>query len=234
MVEQVGGTYRLLVRSPYNTQGWRPVVAAGLAWVAGLLDGGAVQAGASPRRADQESSVACTIAKSNDVTLAGSIALEPDPALPPRLLAAAIDLWSACANYGAGFPRLVPGAAGSRVIRIEHAAELEGRRCGSFAASTIRLHSMARDSGRLVPCAPTDRILAHEIGHALGLADAPPLESCRDHIMAQAFQPRDGRRRVQPSECQVVGQHWLTPEEHDAQERLVTDWSGELSAEEVP
>src|SRR6185436_15320606 len=109
MVEQVGGTYRLLVRSPYNTQGWRPVVVASLAWVAGLLDAGSVQAGQSSRRALEESSVACTVATSNDITLAGSIALEPDPGLPPRLLAAAIDLWSACANYGAGFPRLVPG-----------------------------------------------------------------------------------------------------------------------------
>ena len=149
-------------------------------------------------------------------------------------LAAAIDLWSACANYGEGFPRLVAGTDGNRVIRIEPVADVDGSRCGSFIASTIRLHATARSSGRLLPCTPIDRVLAHEIGHALGLADAPPLESCRDHIMAPAFHPRDAGRFVRPSECQAVGQHWLTPEEHDTQERLIIQWSGASAAEEVP
>jgi hypothetical protein len=174
------------------------------------------------------------VAKSSETTLAGTIALEPDPTLPPALVEAAIDLWTACANYGSGFPRLVTGTLGSRVIRIEPVSRIEGSRCGSFAASTIRLHATARDGARVVPCTPSDRILAHEIGHALGLADAPPIESCRNHIMAPAFHPRDAARLVQPSECQAVGQHWLTPEEHDVQEHLVTQWSGALAAEEVP
>lgn len=168
---------------------------------------------------------ACTVAKSSSTTLAGTIALEADPALPPHLLAAAIELWSACANYGSGFPRLVAGADGTRVIRIEPANGTEGRRCGSFAASTIRLYGVARWSDRVMPCLPLERILAHEIGHALGLADAPALPSCRDHIMAPVFESRDVGRRVQPSECQAVGQHWLTPEEMNAQERLVDEWT---------
>ena len=231
MVEQSAGTYRLLVRSPYNTHGWRPVVAAALAWASGLLEAGAAQAG--PSRREAGSGVACTVAKSSDTTLAGTIALEPDPDLPPDLVEAAIELWTACANYGSGFPRLVAGTRGSRVIRIEPASRVEGNRCGSFAASTIRLHAVARDGARVVPCTPPDRVLAHEIGHALGLADAPAVESCRDHIMAPAFHPRDGGRLVQPSECQAVGQHWLTPEEHDVQERLVTQWSGAARAAEV-
>jgi hypothetical protein len=150
------------------------------------------------------------------------------------LLEAAIDLWTTCANYGSGFPRLVTGTRGNRVIRIESASRVEGNRCGSFAANTIRLHAVARDGARVVPCSPSDRVLAHEIGHALGLADAPPVESCRDHIMAPAFHPRDAGRLVKPSECQAVGQRWLTPEEHDAQERLIIQWSGTIAAEEVP
>jgi hypothetical protein len=231
MVEQVAGTSPLLDRSPYNTHCRRPVAAAALAWAAGLLAAGPMRAATT---ADApEAKVACTVAKSSGINLAESIALEPDPTVSPRLLTAAIELWSACSNYGSSFPRLVAGARGSRVIRVEAAPRLAGRRCGSFAANTIRLHMVARNGPRLVPCTPSVRILAHEIGHALGLADAPPSPSCRDHIMAQADQSQVGGRRVQAGECQVVGQHWLTPEEHDVQERLVTQWNREVSNEEV-
>jgi hypothetical protein len=176
----------------------------------------------------------CTVTKGTDTTLGETIALEPGPAVPPRLVEAAIELWAACANYGTGFPRLVRSDSGSRVIRVERAAAPVGTRCGAFAASTIQIHGIARDGARAVPCAAPERILAHEIGHALGLADAPPVPWCRDHIMAQAFAVHDSGRRVQPAECQAVGQRWLTVEEHELQRRLVTDWTGEPSTEERP
>jgi hypothetical protein len=176
----------------------------------------------------------CTVAKSVGTTLAGTIALETDPGLPPRVVASAIALWSACANYGSGFPRLVAGTLGTRVIRVEPVSTPQGRRCGSFEASTIRLYPVALEDGRPVPCLPPDRILAHEIGHALGLADAPARSECRDHIMAQSFEPHAPGRRVQPSECQAVGQHWLTPDELRDQERVVTEWSERPSVQEDP
>jgi hypothetical protein len=175
---------------------------------------------------------ACTVPRSDGTTLAGTIALETDAAVPTRLVAAAIALWSSCANYGSGFPRLVAGTEGTRVIRIEAASTVEGRRCGSFNASTILLYPLASEQGRPVPCLPPERILAHEIGHALGLADAPARPECREHIMAQTFEAHDAARRVQPSECQAVGQHWLTPDEEKAQERVVTEWSERPSSEE--
>jgi hypothetical protein len=167
----------------------------------------------------------CTVPKPGGFTLADSIALAAGPGLPRRVLDAAIELWAACANYGSSFPRLVQGTSGSRVIQIESATAPVGNRCGSFSASSIRLHGVARAGGRTVFCDAPVRILAHEIGHALGLADAPDGEVCRDHIMAHTFHGPEQRRRVQPSECQAVGQRWLTPAEHEVVDRLVNQWN---------
>jgi hypothetical protein len=80
VVEQSAGTYRLLVRSPYNTHGWRPVVAAALAWAAGVLEAGAAQAG--PSRREAASGVACTVAKSSESQItqwSGALAAEEVP-----------------------------------------------------------------------------------------------------------------------------------------------------------
>lgn len=237
MVEKAAGTFSRPGiaggHAPGNTSCRRPVAAAAcVAWVAAALAADALRAGVF--RGSSQSAGTCTATKSQGMALGEAIGIEAAPGLPRRLVADAIALWSACANYGAGFPRLVAGSHGSRVIRVEQVRGVEGRRCGSFTANTIRVHAFARDGDRLVPCQSAERILAHEIGHALGLADAPDLPGCRGYIMAGAFDPRGGGRRVHPSECQVVGQRWLTPEEHQVQELLVREWGGDVAPEEVP
>jgi hypothetical protein len=47
------------------------------------------------------------------------------------------------------------------------------------------------------------RGLAHELGHVLGLLDAPDEHECRAAIMA-AFNPNGPARSVTPMECAAV------------------------------
>ena len=58
----------------------------------------------------------------------------------------------------------------------------------------------------MVACGALGQNLMHELGHALGLADAPP--SCDSFAMAKLNPRNVFHRRVRPVECQLVEARW--------------------------
>lgn len=56
--------------------------------------------------------------------------------------------------------------------------------------------------------------LAHEIGHALGLGDAPVGTQCQFYIMAWINGTNTYSRSVQPEECSMVDTKWIGPGEN--------------------
>jgi len=156
----------------------------------------------------------CSAAKSGAL-LAEAIGLEADASLPAGVLDAAVASWRGCPNAGTGFPEFAAAARGRSVVRVRYVASnsQEGR-CGYFAGAEIVLFASARDRyGRAVPCGSLATNLAHELGHVLGLSDAPATAACRQYVMS-GDDSRPGReRRVQPEECAAADARWLTPVE---------------------
>jgi len=156
----------------------------------------------------------CSAAKPGAL-LAEAIGLEADASLPAGVLDAALASWRGCPNAGTGFPAFAAAARGRSVVRVRYvAANSQEGRCGYFAGAEIVLFASARDRyGRAVPCGSLATNLAHELGHVLGLVDAPAISRCRQYVMS-GDDSRPGRERwVQPEECVAADARWLTPAE---------------------
>jgi hypothetical protein len=140
-----------------------------------------------------------------------------DPALGP-VAEEAVRSWSRCRNYGTGFPAFRVGERGTRTIKVRYVRGSDGmsRTCGVFRGGTITLYATTvGPRGRRLPCGALEDNLAHELGHVLGLKDCPDLRSCDFHVMAYIDLGINRKGRVvQPEECQLVGQRWLTSVEH--------------------
>lgn len=79
--------------------------------------------------------------------------------------------------------------------------------CGRFAGRTITLFARTRtDAGSVVGCGSLEQNLMHELGHFLGLADAPA--ACDSFAMAKLNPRNVFHRRVQPVECRLVDRRW--------------------------
>ena len=170
--------------------------------------------GAALLAAGASAEASCSTAKSGEL-LAEAIDVEADSSLPPGVLDAALTAWRACPNAGTGFPVLGGAARERSGVRVRYVAgNSQQGRCGYFGGGEIVLFASARDRfGRAVPCGAPATNLAHELGHVLGLADAPADPRCRQFVMS-GDDPRPGReRRVQPEECAAADAHWLTPAE---------------------
>jgi hypothetical protein len=147
--------------------------------------------------------------------LASAIGIEADPSLPPGVLEAALASWRHCPTAGTGFPEFTAPVASRSAVRVRYVAGNSGElRCGTFAGEEIVLFASAVDRARHpVPCGSLAENLAHELGHVLGLLDAPAVASCRTFIMAPAdFRPGHARQ-VQPQECAAADSHWRTESE---------------------
>jgi hypothetical protein len=158
--------------------------------------------------------VDCAVAKPGEL-LAAAIGVEADASVPAGVLEAALGAWRGCPTAGTGFPEFTAAARERSVIRVRYVAgNSRETRCGFFSGSEIVLFASAVDRlGRAVPCGSPAANLAHELGHALGLGDAPADPRCRQYIMS-ADDPRPGRQRsVQSQECAAADAHWLTPSE---------------------
>ena len=157
----------------------------------------------------------CTTLQKPNVAMASTIGLVGGAQLPPAALAAAIQAWGTCANYGTGFPSLLMGDTGTRTVAIEFFPERVGAaRCGDFSARTVRLYGFVdTGAGAVRPCPAVALNLVHEIGHVLGLSDAAPGRACQHHAMASINPNNAYRRWVTTEECQAVGQRWITPAE---------------------
>ena len=206
------------------------MIAAGRRWSIQLLF---LAAGAAALPADGGET--CTAARTERVDALSTIGIEPVD-FPPRLAAvplAAAALWNEAPCAAAGRPRFVAGG-GDRTLVVRWIAgastSSEGV-CGAFAGREIRLYAFARDpfDGRLLHCGESARlveILAHELGHALGLFDQRAPE-CRGRIMGQLVRRGDGSiaaRSVHAEECAAAASRFLTLAERLEQARGGEPW----------
>lgn len=121
----------------------------------------------------------------------------------------AIAIWErGCdALYAAGrIPRLLANRPGDRSVRIELDAKVSPREgvCGVFNAATIKVWGFAQRHGKVKSCGPVARLIAHELGHVLGLGDAPPERECCNYIMSPIWPDKLLIDRALPGECAIV------------------------------
>ena len=154
---------------------------------------------------------ACVLALPPRAALDYSISLFPAPGTPPEILQAGVELWSACLGSDDAVPRFELGPGGRRALTVEWNAGSSGARyCGRVEGLRIRLFAVAMAAnGAPVRCDPPALTLAHELGHVLGLDDAPPRWECRAHVMAQAS---GIDRAVQRDECRSAAERWRSGE----------------------
>ena len=139
----------------------------------------------------------------------------------PGVIERAIRQWHGCSQHGELFPRLTRGDGGQRWldVRFEKISPVADR-CGLRRDRQITLYVSTRSfEGPIRSCGSLSDNLAHEIGHALGLADAPETPYCTQSIMSDVIDDGTRRpRRVTKDECALVAERWRT-----AQERRTLD-----------
>jgi hypothetical protein len=156
---------------------------------------------------------ACVARYLSRPTEAEPFELRLDGGLDAETARAALAMWGSCGAYGGGFPeiRLEPGSGrviSARLLPISGKAicgELRGREIVLYAFTRLR-------NGAVVRCEPVAETLAHELGHVLGLLDAPADAECSEHIMA-ALPIHGDRRTVAAGECEAVDARWRTAAE---------------------
>jgi hypothetical protein len=121
----------------------------------------------------------------------------------------AIAIWErGCTElYAAGrLPRLLPNRPGDRTVRVDLEASVNPDQgvCGTFKAASIRVWRFTVRDNRPVPCGPVARLIAHELGHVLGLGDAPERRECCNHIMSPIWLDKLLIDRALPGECEIV------------------------------
>ncbi len=142
-------------------------------------------------------------------------------------LNAAIGYWSgACGGYGDTFPSMRVGSGTGvpiTVIYIDSPSTLASGSCGR-TTPTLVLPGSTLQSAEIkiwskqangVVCNRVDT-LAHELGHLLGLKDAPT-STCQGRIMGE--RPNNGTRSVSASDCRIADERWRTTSEHSPGER---------------
>ncbi|MCP4205374.1 MAG: hypothetical protein GY769_25975 [bacterium] len=158
---------------------------------------------------------ACTALKQGNPRLSDGIGIVFDKSVARRIVEEAVGRWSACREYEDGFPPFFVGREGSQTLVVRFARTSSGLpRCGSFRGRTIVLYAFAVDrTGRLRSCRSPVDLLAHELGHALGLRDAPEDLACHAYTMSNLHDSDPLSRQVQPEECRAVAERWLTSQE---------------------
>lgn len=132
------------------------------------------------------------------------------------LIDGAIRMWSSgCQDaMGQDFPNLLNGGSGGIVVTVTQGSHNSAdRECGRFQSNQIVLYTTATYNGRRIDCGNQTMNLAHEIGHLLGLTDAPESASCQNHIMAWLNNNNLQTRAVREEECGKVDARWQMPTE---------------------
>lgn len=151
--------------------------------------------------------------------------LKPARGVPKRLVEKAVALWERCPDYGLDFPAFVtpkqlPAAVTpARSLTVEYHPRSYSATCGRFRGNELHVYGFAVDAeDRVRHCGSPVLVLAHELGHVLGLADASKDPACREQVMAYVDEFNRYDRRVYDSECQAAGRRWLTSAELPAAE----------------
>ncbi len=141
---------------------------------------------------------------------ADEIVLLPVDAPTTRIAEAAIDRWERCEEYEIAFPRFVLGSGNGRRVRVDIEERLPGLGyCGFFVGKTITIHRRVLvDNERILNCPPSDRILAHELGHVLGLRDVEAPQGCPTFIMSEVVGSRPPLQKVGREEGRAVDRKW--------------------------
>lgn len=160
----------------------------------------------------------CSLLGDGGVQLGDAIGLVADAGVPPRVIDEAIAIWKSCPSFGSAFPAFTAAAGASRtlVVRYQKIRKSPGDRksCGAFSGNTIVLYGyVVSPRRRIYHCGSLASNLAHELGHALGLADAPPGPACARHVMADLTSDHLFNRGMDDEACRVVGRRWITPDE---------------------
>jgi hypothetical protein len=147
---------------------------------------------------------------------ADDIVLLPVGAAMVRAATDAIERWRRCDEYESAFPRFVIGEGQGRRVKIHIEGVPGPGYCGSFVGDVITLYRLARvDSNRIITCPAADRLLAHELGHVLGLRDIEAPRGCPTYMMSEVVERRPTLQRVGKDECRAVDRKWVTSQERD-------------------
>lgn len=159
-------------------------------------------------------------------------------------ISAAIGMWETCSSFETGFPALLPNASGTMNVTVQlipgaqpspvggcgHLDPQIGAN-GAIVGGTIFVYETLYDG---TSCEPTrTEVIAHELGHFLGLDDS----TCSGRIMS-GNNMQAGSRSVGSDECSRVDQQWQTPSEppppdpdpgdiNNCQSPLVLDLNGD-------
>lgn len=104
-----------------------------------------------------------------------------------------------------------------------HSRNLTGAQCGVFHGRSIDLYRFAVDTKDAIrSCGDPALVLAHELGHVLGLDDVST-DRCPNHIMSWIDSMNLDRRAVQPVECEIAAAGWRTFAEMAAEESVAEE-----------
>lgn len=162
--------------------------------------------------------VDCSIPKPGLGVASGNVFTLNVGGFTPAEVQTAIDYWR-CPGYSGEIPTFQiggPGGVPVLVGKIVGNAPGNAEGCGRFSphapngyieSATITVWTKDRNGGA---CPPLTDILAHELGHLMGLDNAPELE-CAGHIMGRPFE--QGTRTVHADDCAVADAQWETSAE---------------------
>ena len=170
----------------------------------------------------------CSILDSDDKRLMGeAIAVVSDGTIKDRVIEKAVALWQTCPAYATDFPgfRVGDDETSFRKISVTYQKIRinpgDRKSCGWFSGNAITLFGYVRTAkGDLLHCGTLAQNLAHELGHVLGLADAPEIPECSPYIMSDMDSDNLYRRSVTAQECRAIASRWLrAPEDRLALKR---------------
>ena len=159
------------------------------------------------------------------VRWADEIVLLPSDASMTLVAEAAIDRWERCDEYSIAFPRFVLGTGRGRLVEVVIESRVPGLGyCGSFVGETITIYRRVRvDKERVLSCPKPDRVLAHELGHVLGLRDMDAQRGRPTFIMSEIAAGSPPLQRVAKGECRAVDRKWMTSREREMAMMRVTN-----------